>query len=177
MRAPSTRVKVSHFSAPRTWGVAVEPQTGVECLWVESEGSWLFVAPLQDATSVSATLKQAHHQLGRGTSFERDDLKIQKWVKRGLPVAVCGTPFQIKVWKQIQKIPAGQTATYAELAQRVGHPRATRAVGTAVGKNPCSILIPCHRIVPKNGGTGEYRWGKKMKSGLLSSEQIKKKPA
>ena len=81
-----------------------------------------------------------------------------------------GAPFQIKVWEALLNIPSGHVTTYSELAQAVGHPRATRAVGTAVGRNPVSWLIPCHRALRKSGGLGGYHWGLPVKRAMLAYE-------
>ncbi len=81
-----------------------------------------------------------------------------------------GTDFQIKVWETLLKIPCGNLVTYTELAKAVGKPRAVRAVGTAVGANPISEIIPCHRVIPSVGGTGKYHWGNARKAKMISSE-------
>lgn len=84
---------------------------------------------------------------------------------------ICGTPFQISVWQELITIPAGEVRTYSDIAHAIGSPKAVRAVGTAVGANPVSILIPCHRIVPKRGGIGNYYWGTSIKEKLLEMEK------
>ena len=81
-----------------------------------------------------------------------------------------GAPFQIKVWEALLQVPTGHVTTYSEIAQRVGHPTAQRAVGTAVGRNPISWLIPCHRALRKSGGLGGYHWGLPTKRALLAWE-------
>ncbi len=81
-----------------------------------------------------------------------------------------GAPFQIKVWEALLNIPTGQVTTYSEIARVVGHPRAVRAVGTAVGRNPISWLIPCHRALRKSGGLGGYHWGLPVKRAMLAWE-------
>jgi methylated-DNA-[protein]-cysteine S-methyltransferase len=81
-----------------------------------------------------------------------------------------GTHFQQEIWRQIALIPFGQTITYTELAQRAGATRAIRAAGTATGKNPFSIVIPCHRVVGKDGSLGGYAGGVDRKSRLLELE-------
>lgn len=91
--------------------------------------------------------------------------------KFDLPLALEGTEFQIKTWKTIAKIPYGKTITYAEEAKKMRKPDAVRAVGTANGKNPIPIIIPCHRIVPKSGGLGGYSGGVNRKKLLLKLEQ------
>ena len=83
-----------------------------------------------------------------------------------------GTAFQKKVWKALQAIPYGKTVSYKEIARRVGHPKAVRAVGTAVGSNPFCILIPCHRVVASDGSLGGYAFGLKKKEALLRLEKV-----
>ena len=81
-----------------------------------------------------------------------------------------GAPFQIKVWEALLAIPSGHVTTYSDIAGAVGHPRAVRAVGTAVGRNPVSWLIPCHRALRKSGGLGGYHWGLPVKRAMLAYE-------
>ncbi len=81
-----------------------------------------------------------------------------------------GTDLQLKVWQELCKIPMGTVISYAELAKRVGNPKAVRAVGTAVGKNPIPLLIPCHRVIKSNGEIGNYTGGVKIKEKLLLLE-------
>ena len=88
----------------------------------------------------------------------------------GVPLDVQGTAFQWRVWKALQAIPAGQTRTYAEVAAAVGRPAAVRAVASACARNPLAVVVPCHRVVPKAGGIGGYRWGAARKRALLDRE-------
>jgi len=81
-----------------------------------------------------------------------------------------GTPFQKSVWRALQKIPFGKTTSYGKLAAKVGKPKAARAVGGAVGKNPVSILIPCHRVIASDGTLGGYSGGLTIKRKLLAHE-------
>jgi len=87
-----------------------------------------------------------------------------------VPLDVCGTPFQWRVWRALQAIPAGETRSYREIAEAVGRPSAVRAVGAACGANPVALVIPCHRAVRTDGGLGGYRWGLERKAALLGSE-------
>jgi methylated-DNA-[protein]-cysteine S-methyltransferase len=91
--------------------------------------------------------------------------------KFDLPLLPQGSEFQIKVWKTIAKIPYGKTITYADEAKKMRKPDAVRAVGTANGKNPIPIIIPCHRIIPNGGGLGGYSGGVSRKKLLLKLEQ------
>jgi AraC family transcriptional regulator of adaptative response/methylated-DNA-[protein]-cysteine methyltransferase len=81
-----------------------------------------------------------------------------------------GAPFQIKVWEALLAIPSGHVTTYSEIAGAIGHDKAVRAVGTAVGRNPISFLIPCHRALRKSGGLGGYHWGLPVKRAMLAWE-------
>lgn len=81
-----------------------------------------------------------------------------------------GAPFQIKVWEALLDVPSGHVTTYSDIARAIGHPRAVRAVGTAVGRNPVSFLIPCHRALRKAGGLGGYHWGLGVKRAMLAWE-------
>lgn len=89
---------------------------------------------------------------------------------RGARLHVLGAPFQIKVWEALLSIPSGQVTTYGEVAGAIGRPRAVRAVGTAVGRNPLSWLIPCHRALRKGGALGGYHWGLPVKRAMLAWE-------
>jgi AraC family transcriptional regulator of adaptative response/methylated-DNA-[protein]-cysteine methyltransferase len=88
-----------------------------------------------------------------------------------LPIDVQATSFQWQVWKALAEIPSGETRTYGEVAAAIGRPRAVRAVGHACAVNKVAILIPCHRVVPKAGGVGNYRWGADRKKALLARER------
>lgn len=89
-----------------------------------------------------------------------------------LPLDVRGTAFQIKVWHALRQIPFGQTISYGELARRIGQPTASRAVATACGSNDVAVLIPCHRVIGKDGSLTGYRWGTERKRQILSREQV-----
>lgn len=89
------------------------------------------------------------------------------------PLYMIGAPFQIKVWEALLQVPSGHVTTYSEIAQAIGSPRAVRAVGTAVGRNPVSFLIPCHRALRKSGGLGGYHWGIPVKRAILAWESAR----
>ncbi len=99
--------------------------------------------------------------------FEKDNKQ------RELVLHVQGTNFQTSVWKALLKIPYGKLTTYGQLANIIAKPKASRAVGTAVGANPIAFLIPCHRVIRATGITGEYRWGKIRKQCIISWEASK----
>jgi len=88
-----------------------------------------------------------------------------------LPLDIRGTTFQRRVWEALRAIPAGETASYAEIAQRVGSPHAVRAVASACAANKIAVAIPCHRVIATNGGLAGYRWGIERKRRLLERER------
>lgn len=116
-------------------------------------------------------------------NFIEDPMRLRPWVLSAFgagndlaeptPIYLIGAPFQIKVWEALLNIPTGQVTTYSEIAQSVGNPKAVRAVGTAVGRNPISWLIPCHRALRKSGGLGGYHWGLPVKRALLAYESAR----
>ncbi|NEX47662.1 methylated-DNA--[protein]-cysteine S-methyltransferase [Pseudotabrizicola algicola] len=89
------------------------------------------------------------------------------------PLFLIGAPFQIKVWEALLRIPSGHVTTYSDIATVIGHPKAVRAVGTAVGRNPISLLIPCHRALRKSGALGGYHWGLPVKRAILAHESAR----
>ena len=112
-------------------------------------------------------------------TFTEDPMHLKPWVdtafaqKGETALHMIGAPFQIKVWEALLQIPSGHVTTYSEIAQSIGNPRAVRAVGTAVGRNPVSWLIPCHRALRKSGGLGGYHWGLPVKRAILAYESAR----
>ncbi|WP_300059099.1 bifunctional helix-turn-helix domain-containing protein/methylated-DNA--[protein]-cysteine S-methyltransferase [uncultured Roseobacter sp.] len=114
--------------------------------------------------------------------FVEDPMMLRPWVLQAFgagdgtleraPLFLIGAPFQIKVWEALLSIPSGHVTTYSEIAHAIGKPAAVRAVGTAVGRNPISWLIPCHRALRKSGGLGGYHWGLPMKRAMLAYEAV-----
>ena len=90
-----------------------------------------------------------------------------------VPLHVFGTAFQIKVWEALLRIPSGSVLSYADIAVQVGLPGASRAVGSAIGRNPIPVVIPCHRVIRQTGEFGGYRWGGPRKKALLGWEMAK----
>ena len=108
----------------------------------------------------------------RGTAPLIEPIFDLKHRGKPLNIHLRGTNFQLKVWEALLKIPTGVVTTYEGLAERIGQPAATRAVGTAVGHNPIAVLIPCHRVIRKVGEFGNYRYGALRKKALLAREFI-----
>jgi len=109
-----------------------------------------------------AATRKATDQLDAYFDGDRSDFELD--------VAVDGTPFQLEVWSALRDIPYGTTISYRELAEAVGRPGASRAVGQANGRNPVSIIVPCHRVIASNGSLGGYGWGLERKRQLLDLE-------
>lgn len=86
------------------------------------------------------------------------------------PLDLHGTPFQLAVWETLGNIPYGETRTYSDIAKSIDNPKSIRAVGTAIGRNPVLIAVPCHRVINKDGGLGGFRGGLDLKQFLLKLE-------
>ncbi len=135
---------------------------------------------VQFGNSVRELTRTLHRQLPRA---QRDEARLRPWSRalqeyfKGrkltmtLPLDVQATTFQRQVWKELQKIPYGQTRSYSEIARAIGHPKAARAVARACATNPVSIVIPCHRVIRKDGSLGGYGGGIARKRALLSLER------
>ncbi|MFI2742771.1 bifunctional helix-turn-helix domain-containing protein/methylated-DNA--[protein]-cysteine S-methyltransferase [Zhouia sp. PK063] len=100
--------------------------------------------------------------------FQNDWNKLQE-----IKLHLKGTDFQLKVWKSLLEIPLGSLSTYGNLAHKIGNSNASRAVGTAIGKNPVAYLIPCHRVIQSTGNLGEYMWGSTRKTVIIGWEGVK----
>ena len=110
--------------------------------------------------------EQIHHQVRNIFTGNDDDFgKIKLHLK--------GTPFQLKVWEALLKIPMGNLASYGSIAHAINSPKAARAVGSAIGDNPVAFLIPCHRVIRATGLFGEYMWGAKRKTAMIGWEAIR----
>ena len=112
-----------------------------------------------------AVLQQAAEQLEEYFTGIRERFSV--------PIHLNGTDFQQSVWREIERIPYGETLSYSDLAKRAGAPRAIRAAGTTTGQNPVSIIIPCHRVMGKNGGLCGFAGGLERKQHLLELENFR----
>jgi methylated-DNA-[protein]-cysteine S-methyltransferase len=125
---------------------------------------------------------QKHHPGALGAPLRPDDELLREAASQlrryfagesasfDLPLDLQGTPFQRSVWTALLRIPAGRTCSYGELAQAIGRPRAVRAVGAAVGRNPASLVVPCHRVLGQDGSLTGYAGGVQRKQSLLQLE-------
>lgn len=128
----------------------------------EAEG---LAALLQQFPNASLTHKLDAFQQSALFIFQRD------WSEpRQIKLHLKGTPFQLKVWEALLKIPMGRVSTYERIAQRIDHPGAARAVGSAVGTNPVAFIIPCHRVIRATGALEGYAWGTTRKTAIIGWE-------
>jgi AraC family transcriptional regulator of adaptative response/methylated-DNA-[protein]-cysteine methyltransferase len=156
---------------------------------------WLLVAATQKgicAVKLGDTANALEHELRREfprARVERDALVRPEWVQSvvdgleggpgdvTLPLDVRGTAFQWRVWRALQRIQPGETRSYSEVARAIGQPAAVRAVARACATNPACLVIPCHRVIAKDGSLGGYRWGVRRKARLLKGETKRSKIA
>mgnify|MGYP005996113751 CR=1 FL=1 len=124
---------------------------------------WDLVSKEQILTQSNPIIEQTLQQISE--YFQGDRIAFN------VPISANGTEFQTKVWKELVNIPFGKTWSYGELANAIGNPKASRAVGAANGKNPISIIVPCHRVIGANGSLTGYAGGLKAKSWLLQHEK------
>jgi methylated-DNA-[protein]-cysteine S-methyltransferase len=136
--------------------------------WIEIEGSENKILSLR-------FVNQPRMEFTNCPVVEAAVRQISEYFKRArrgfdLPLALDGTPFQRKVWEHLLKIPYGQVTTYQKIAEAIGRPKAVRAVGSANGRNPISILVPCHRVIGSDGSLTGYGGGVWRKEWLLRHE-------
>jgi AraC family transcriptional regulator of adaptative response/methylated-DNA-[protein]-cysteine methyltransferase len=136
----------------------------------EGEDFWSRDAALADMKS---RFPAARFTQDDGTAQSVAGALFASGANKPAPVKLCvaGTNFQVRVWEALLKLPVGHTTSYAKLAADLGDPRATRAVASAVGRNPVSLIIPCHRVLRSDGGLGGYHWGLSRKRALLAWER------
>ena len=160
-----------------SWGVAPSP-FGDAILLVAPRGLSAMAFADPDVAGGFADLEARYP----AATYTRDDALARSWAERiftptgpeNLPLALYGTPWQRQVWRALLTIPAGEVVTYKSIAERVGTPKASRAVGAAVGANPISWLIPCHRVLASNGKLTGYHWGVKRKRAMLAYEAARR---
>ncbi|WP_405109500.1 methylated-DNA--[protein]-cysteine S-methyltransferase [Phaeobacter sp. BS52] len=133
-------------------GMGFAAETGAEPTMADMRSRWPDADFVEDPMALRAMVEAIFDQRGEAA------------------LHMIGAPLQIKVWEALLRIPSGQVTTYSEIAHAIGAPRAVRAVGTAVGRNPVSWLIPCHRALRKSGALGGYHWGLPVKRAMLAYE-------
>jgi methylated-DNA-[protein]-cysteine S-methyltransferase len=151
-------------------------QSPVGCLQLTVDEGALTALRVVDPTRSQSAPKQPADAQTEQVFRQLDEYFAGRRRIFDLPLALHGTPFQQKVWKQLQQIPYGTTISYAQLAQSIEHPKACRAVGSANGKNPVAIIVPCHRVINNDGKLGGYAYGLEMKRRLLDLEGVENRP-
>jgi AraC family transcriptional regulator, regulatory protein of adaptative response / methylated-DNA-[protein]-cysteine methyltransferase len=172
---------------PATYGRG-GPGVRIRSVTVPCSLGWLLVAATERGIcrisfgDSAAPLERALRTEFPAAEIARDDGTLEEWVTRlsahvdgrtremDLPLDVCATAFQRRVWEELQRIPYGSTCSYSDVARAIGKPTAARAVARACATNPAAIIVPCHRVVREDGGLGGYRWGLKRKQALLAQE-------
>ncbi len=140
-------------------GLAFAVETGAEPAMADMRARWPQAEYIEDPMALKPLAEAAFAQKGETA------------------LHMIGAPLQIKVWEALLRIPSGHVTTYSELASAIGSPKAVRAVGTAVGRNPVSWLIPCHRALRKSGALGGYHWGLPVKRAMLAYEAARDEEA
>lgn len=145
-------------------------ETPIGELWIAEENNKIVSISFSETQGTqfeSKLLKEAHSQLCEYFKGERRYFN--------LPIKLVGTPFQLLVWNELMKIPYGQTVSYKYIAEKIGNPNASRAVGLANNKNKIAIIVPCHRVIGSNKKLVGYAGGLDIKKYLISLEQQYKK--
>ena len=138
----------------------IDTNNGAETSFLRLQKSWPNANMTEDPTETGGSIQQIFSPLEKSSD-------------KPLLLLLQGTNFQLQVWQALLRIPVGCVASYGYLAKAIGKPTAGRAVGTAIGNNPISYLIPCHRVLHSDGGIGGYRWGIERKLVILGKELCK----
>ena len=140
----------------------------------------LFFSKSRDKKTILNELKKRwpkayFEQDSERTKLERTEIcsRMAGKTNKKINLFVGGTAFQVTVWQALLSILEGEVATYKKIAEAIGKPNATRAVGTAIGANPIGFMIPCHRVIQSSGAIGHYHWGSDKKSALLAVEHAR----
>ncbi|MGC9311459.1 MAG: methylated-DNA--[protein]-cysteine S-methyltransferase [Sediminispirochaetaceae bacterium] len=182
-------MKEIHGYNPSTTLILDSIESPLGRIYLLAEGDALvyagFAHPLRERPRVPALLRKRLETTGVGKLQEGQDsptgvlrtaaAELHEYFagrrrEFTVPLSLYGTPFQRGIWQRLLEVPCGSTVTYGELAAAAGYPRSVRAAGTAVGMNPLSIIVPCHRVLPAAGGVGSYGGGPERKKELLRIE-------
>jgi len=164
----------------KPWLHRIETPLGPIQAAANAEGGLVYLGFVghEDRKALMGSLEQVSHELlrdSRGMEPLRRQLDAYFQGRRktfDLPLDLRGTPFRLRVWEALRHIPYGTTVSYGELAKQLGDPKLSRAVGTANGANPLSIVIPCHRVIGSDGGLTGYAGGLGIKEALLKIEGV-----
>jgi len=148
-RGKNLTVLVDTINTPFGKAVIAETDKGISA--IEFDGN---------QHNILDKFKNANINSGLGINGKRIQAYFKSWEIPNKPIGIdlIGTPFQVQVWKALLKISSSHLVSYKDIAELINNPKAARAVGTAIGKNPIAYLIPCHRVIKDDGGIGNYRW-------------------
>lgn len=152
---------------------SVESTAAGELLILESEDGVIAATFTESVTMDLENWRQSHpnHSLiPQSTHWIPTGKEPSSSNSTVVPIVLSGTPFQMDVWRTLLEIPWGESRSYGWIAERISRPNACRAVGTAVGSNPVTLLVPCHRVLPSTGLVGNYGGGRHRKIALLTWE-------
>ena len=169
MTAPPDVLHVARADSPFGRILLAASETGLSHIWLDEDGQ----AMTRMREEVSKN-KMAARLVEQASPHHEAALSAFTAHPQPLSLHLKGTPFQLAVWRALLDIPFGRVSSYKEVAAKIGKPKANRAVGSAVGKNPVFFIIPCHRVLAHGGGLGGYFWGLAVKSKLLDWEQTRR---
>ncbi|MEI8394151.1 MAG: methylated-DNA--[protein]-cysteine S-methyltransferase [Rhodospirillaceae bacterium] len=161
-------------AAPLLWGRHDSPLGPVLAAAIDRRPCWLGFTPNGPESALADLARRwpgvRMHEDATATRAAIDLAFSDQPHREPIRLLLCGTAFQCEVWRMLARIPRGALVSYGEIAAAIGRPRAVRAVGGAVGANPISVLIPCHRVIRQSGTLDNYAWGPELKRALLAEE-------
>jgi methylated-DNA-[protein]-cysteine S-methyltransferase len=162
------------FQSPLGKMIIAATDKGLAGLWFEGQRHLpAELAPTHGISHTAVWPSDPHHPVLQEVSRQLTEYFAGQRTQFDVPLDLAyGTAFQQSVWQALLKIPQGGTASYGELSQRIGKPAAVRAVGAAVGRNPVSVIVPCHRVMGANGALTGYAGGLDRKAALLTLEGV-----
>ena len=147
-------------------------ETGIGNILIAQDGEQITNLCMEGSLDVAGMQRKETPLLKQAADMLKAYLTGEQDAFAGLPLNPKGTDFQKKVWQALLDIPYGQTISYKQLAEAIGKPSASRAVGNANGKNPIFIIIPCHRVIGANGSLTGFAYGVELKKELLAIEKV-----
>jgi len=169
MTAPPEVLHIAHADSPFGRLLLAASPVGLSHIWLDEDGLAMtrMAEELAKHKMTTGLVEQSSPHHAAALSFFGAS-------PQPLSFHLKGTAFQLAVWRALLDIPFGRVSSYKEVAAKIGKPKANRAVGSAVGRNPIFFIIPCHRVLAHDGGLGGYFWGLAVKSALLDWEQARR---
>ena len=158
------------FKPAEGWTIHVAATAKGLCRLSMAETTRQFLSDLAEAFPGVEWRRDDNHPAIRAAAQQLEEYFRGERAHFDVPLDLRGTPFQLKVWQALRRIPYGETRSYRDLAQAVGNPKSSRAVGGANGRNPVGIIVPCHRVIAASGGLGGFSCGLAYKRKLLDLE-------